>query len=241
MKNKPLSLRALSETDAGFSVVACPTLLFTMRSVVLTHISQIFDQSFDGSFEAAAHYCAGEGFGRIKEKMARLLPLDLVNEAKLALTDHGFLSSCRATSEFITDEEGLGYENLYWRLVRPNQLSDVGPVHADYWFWDLGHGTIDSSFVRVKTWMPLMQGEGEPGLLVLPGSHTSTFEFDSWVDLAGKRKPRPKDRDLQDRLSPAPIRCGEAIVFHDRLLHGGRTTSGLRLSVEWTTALAAHP
>ena len=37
----------------------------------------------------------------------------------------------------ITDEEGYGHPALYWRIVRPNSHNDIGPLHADKWFWDL--------------------------------------------------------------------------------------------------------
>lgn len=236
MRKEHLSLMSLTTNDSGFSVIACPELQARVVSIVLKHINSIFDVSFCGSLEAAAEYCATDGFARIKEKTNRLLPLHLAAEFRCALAQSGFLSSLDSTREFITDEEGLGYENVYWRLVRPNHPNDVGPVHADYWFWELGHGSLSSSFARVKTWMPLLQSDEEPGLIVSPGSHLANFEFDSRVDLDGKRKPIPRSPDLWKICSPAPVRCGEAIVFHDRLLHGGRATSKVRLSLEWTTA-----
>lgn len=45
---------------------------------------------------------------------------------------------------FISDEEEIGYPEIYWRLVRPTPHRDVGPLHADAWFWELGHGTTPS-------------------------------------------------------------------------------------------------
>ena len=33
----------------------------------------------------------------------------------------------------ISDEENIGYPNIYWRLVRPMKAKDVGPVHRDEW------------------------------------------------------------------------------------------------------------
>ena len=72
--------------------------------------------------------------------------------------------------DFISDEENIGYPNVYWRCVRAGSPTDVGSVHADEWFWALGHGTIPSGYTRVKTWIPIIQGE-QCGLTILPGSH----------------------------------------------------------------------
>src|SRR5689334_11123921 len=30
----------------------------------------------------------------------------------------------------------ISHDELNWRLVRPNQPADIGPIHADKWFWD---------------------------------------------------------------------------------------------------------
>ena len=49
----------------------------------------------------------------------------------------------------ITDEENLGFGNFYWRLVRPFPNIDVGTMHKDKWFWDLGTGSMDEkNFTR---------------------------------------------------------------------------------------------
>jgi hypothetical protein len=37
-------------------------------------------------------------------------------------------------------------------------------------------------------------------------------------------------------MIPAPVRTGQAVIFNDRLLHGGRSTGVLRISLEFTLA-----
>ena len=37
----------------------------------------------------------------------------------------------------ITDEYNFGHGEVYWRIVRPNEKLDVGPIHADRWFWEI--------------------------------------------------------------------------------------------------------
>lgn len=50
----------------------------------------------------------------------------------------------------ISDEENEGREEIFWRLVRPHQSSDIGPLHADGWFWDFGHGHTLANVERVN-------------------------------------------------------------------------------------------
>ena len=79
--------------------------------------------------------------------------------------------------DFISDEENIGYPNVYWRCVRAGSPTDVGSVHADEWFWALGHGTIPSGYTRVKT-IPIIQGE-QCGLTILsvPTKKTLIIHF----------------------------------------------------------------
>lgn len=71
-------------------------------------------------------------------KVARILPRSSV-EKVWALNFMKLLEDEVGAFQ-ISDEEGLGSEDMYWRLVRQDSLSDVGPLHADEWFWALGHG-----------------------------------------------------------------------------------------------------
>jgi len=34
----------------------------------------------------------------------------------------------------LSDEEEVGYGEMYWRIVKPVRPTDVNPVHADYMF-----------------------------------------------------------------------------------------------------------
>jgi len=139
--------------------------------------------------------------------------------------------------DFITDEEGLGYQNIYWRLVRPNCFEDVGAAHADKWFWDLGHGVIPAGFKRVKVWMPLIQDDENPSILVLPGSHLVDFNYRSISGTDGKKRPIFDDQQVLTRLVAPSVRCGQALVFNDKLIHKGQSTSSMRVSIEWTAAI----
>lgn len=165
-------------------------------------------------------------------KKARLLPMGSIKQIR-ALSFFSFLESELGVFQ-ISDEENLGYENIYWRLVRPNFPSDVGPLHADQWFWELGHGTTPPNVKRIKVWIAIYCEKGKGGFRFLRGSHLREWPYRG-VMKDGIMKPEiefsEKDLDLEVFQS-AP---GDGIVFNDKLLHGGLVGgTKTRVSVEFT-------
>ncbi|HYD48383.1 MAG TPA: phytanoyl-CoA dioxygenase family protein [Terriglobales bacterium] len=140
----------------------------------------------------------------------------------------------------ITAEERCGHEEIYWRLVRPNQPADVGPLHADAWFWELGHGRIPPERERIKVWVAVITESGRNGLRVVPGSHRRQWRYHG-EQRDGMLKPclDEREEDLDLRLLPAEP--GQAVIFHDRLLHGGALNLGehTRVSFEMTLTPAS--
>ena len=135
----------------------------------------------------------------------------------------------------ISDEDNVGREEIYWRLVRPNQSSDVGPLHADAWFWDLGHGQTPANTKRVKVWIALCCEPGLNGLRIVPESHKKQWKYHGeYRDGFSKPQIDEKEEDLNVQLVHTVP--GDAIVFHDRLLHGGAVNKGsnTRVSMEFT-------
>ncbi len=136
----------------------------------------------------------------------------------------------------ISDEERVGREEVYWRLVRPGQPSDVGPLHADGWFWDLEeHDCTPPGSQRIKVWIAVYAEPGLSGLRLVPGSHLKQYRYAAEVR-GGRRKPIILEDESALAPQTAPTEPGQAIVFHDRLLHGGALTRGrlTRVSVEFT-------
>lgn len=134
----------------------------------------------------------------------------------------------------ISNEEGVQAEEVYWRLVRPGQPSDVGPLHADAWFWALGHGKLPPGKARVKLWLSVYAPSEVSGFIFVSGSHRKDWRYVGELR-DGIRKP-VFDVE-QAAIDPQPFfaKAGDAIIFHDRLLHGGSTSEGLtRVSVEFT-------
>lgn len=223
----------LSSNENGYSVVDCKALTDFARNLVTEHIAQRLGKKFS-ELEAASKFAINSAFDQFKDKPARILERTAAENFLKNLELEFDFSSRR---DLVTDEESLGFPNIYWRLVRANSPTDVGPVHADRWFWDLGHGFIPQGYKRVKVWMPLIQDDKHPSLMILPGSHKEEFAYDFREDAFGKRKPLFKNKEAIDRLIVAPVKVGQAIVFNDNLLHGGRVSNLDRVSLEWTFGL----
>ena len=105
----------------------------------------------------------------IWSKSSRILPLEFVNW----FIHSEFAKSLKKYGEFeISDEDNLGWPNIYWRLVRPSKKSDIGPLHRDSWFWKLNENFPKPkySFFRLKVWIPIYIELGLNGLLVEPFS-----------------------------------------------------------------------
>jgi len=167
----------------------------------------------------------------------RILPADAVAEIrKTSLFDQ----LKKEFGEFaISDEDNYGWEEVYWRLVRPGESSDVGPLHADKWFWDLGL-VSPPDVERVKCWIAICCEAGLNGLAVVPGSHQQDWRYHGELRF-GAIKPQI-DED-EDELDPQliPLESGRAIVFNDRLLHRGAVNRGryTRVSLEFTMYVRA--
>ena len=139
----------------------------------------------------------------------------------------------------ISDEEGLGREEIYWRLVRPHEQGDTGPVHADRWFWDLGHGSTPADVERVKVWVAVVCEPGRSGLRLLPGSHRKQWRYHGEHRHGFVKPVIDEDVDALG-LELAPTAPGQAVVFNDDLLHGGGVGTGelTRVSFEFTMFVA---
>lgn len=136
----------------------------------------------------------------------------------------------------ITSEDGSGWEEVYWRIVRPGN-TDIGDMHADKWFWDLGHGVIDKDFRRIKIWIALEVVPQKSGLKVIPYSQLSDdYQFYGEKDHTGKIKPKLAQSIPQADILNVSTNPGDFILFHDELLHGGMSniSSKTRVSLEAT-------
>ncbi len=129
-------------------------------------------------------------------------------------------------------------DDLMWRIVRPGAPDDVGPVHADKWFWDVGNGSLPDGTSRFKIWIAVFTEPGLNGLSVKSHSQMSDrwkhhFEFKH-----GTMKPVLDETPEELEMEILPLKPGEMVFFHDALLHGGvlNRGTGCRVSVELTVS-----
>lgn len=165
-------------------------------------------------------------------KVSRVLDArDVLEIRKMSL----FMALEKEFGKFeLSDEEDFGRELIYWRLVRPGAADDVGPLHADAWFWELGHGITPPGCQRVKVWISIYLQEDVTGFIFVPGSHRTSTPYNA-VTRHGMTKPQIGVDSSTLEVVPFKGKAGEAIVFHDRLLHGGEVGIGnTRVSLEFT-------
>src|SRR5207237_2067808 len=122
-------------------------------------------------------------------KYSRVLPKDAIS----IIRKMDFI--CQLEADFgkikIADEESLGWENIYWRLVRPGSV-DFGTIHSDRWFVELGYYGAeinDTDYERVKIWVAINTTVGKNGLLVIPSSHQKNDWKWHGEDRNGLKKP----------------------------------------------------
>jgi len=221
------------DNDVGYSIIRCSGFYEATKNIVLSDINNKAGTSFE-TIEEAGTFISEYEFESFKQKKNRILPQEIAERFVLALESSGI---CGSSKYYITDEENLGYPNFYWRIVRPNSNGDVGPIHADGWFWELRKWQFPPSHRRVKVWMPLVQDDTDSSLLVVPNSHLSKFNYITVMDTFGLPKPKLSNDERKVKGRPSSVKTGECIVFHDLLLHKGRSTRRLRLSIEFTVGV----
>ena len=135
----------------------------------------------------------------------------------------------------ISREENVGWEEVYWRIVRPHESDDVAPLHADAWFWVLGCGDMPTGKDRIKVWLPIITEPGANNLLLVPGSHRKEWNHSSEIR-DGMIKPVWGDNPDLSKPIMADCKSGDAVIFHDKLIHGGQVNRGekTRISLEFT-------
>lgn len=235
------SIRNALEGERGYAKLTfSPAELEVLRSLIreqwLQRINDIAPDQVE-RFEALPMNRYHELAGLIDHraawpKLSRILEQPAVEKIRQLPT---FRKLVDEFGEFtISDEENLGRENIYWRIVRPDSPSDVGPMHADQWFWALGHGSTPNNIQRVKIWIAVYCEAGKSGFRLVTGSHRQEYPYRGEFR-GGFTKPVIDVKDDQLDVRMFDSQPGDAIVFHDRLLHGGALGGSLsRVSLEFT-------
>lgn len=211
--------------------------LAILKNLIEKHFKKIINENYtqkDISFDNYLIKADQAKHGSIFTKSNRVLPKNLFNIAYKELKIFKELKNIFSDFE-ITDEEKLGYGNFYWRLVRPYPFKDVGPMHKDKWFWDLGSGKIDEKKLkRYKLWISIV-GDKSLGFKFVDGSPYMDLKYSSEFR-DGIYKPNFDEKIISNKITSLKGSEGTFILFHDELLHGGEvlTNNALRVSIECT-------
>lgn len=134
----------------------------------------------------------------------------------------------------VADIEGIGYPEIYWRIVRPNKTEDVSGIHADSWFFThTNKMTPKEQDNLLKIWIPIEVLPNEGGLGVYPGSHLKKWDYDT-IKKDGRIKPKLNYLPNHEKIL-LPLKPGEPVIFDKNLLHYGVSHKAdyTRVSIEF--------
>lgn len=135
----------------------------------------------------------------------------------------------------VADIEGLGYPEIYWRIVRPGNPQDVSGIHADSWFYSYTNElSAEEQSGLIKVWVAIFVAPGHSGLMVMADSHKRTWANHSELR-HGRMKPVLDVAESELDMQIVATEPGEAIVFNTHLLHGGipHTYNLTRVNIEF--------
>ena len=131
-------------------------------------------------------------------------------------------------------------DEMYWRVVRPQEPTDVGTLHADKWFHDtmkIRQRVFPENAHALKIWIPLYCEPGKNGLAIVPNSHN---ELDKWqysaVEIENTSKPRLIGDESKVKTELLKTPPGNIVIFNQDLVHVGALNQGstTRISLEIT-------
>lgn len=179
---------------------------------------------------------------KVWRKEARILPNTFINDF---LNSFFFQELTNIFGEIeISDEENLGYGNIYWRIVRPFENKDIGPIHRDSWFWELNQKfpKPNYKFSRIKVWIAIETESGKSGLLVENDSHKRKDIKWEGNFRDGIMKPKLIESLEKFEMNLINTKPGDSILFNDELIHGGALNTGkkTRVSCEFTILVKSN-
>jgi hypothetical protein len=134
----------------------------------------------------------------------------------------------------------LGRGRMNWRLVRPGDGTDLGPIHADYWFEAVADGWAGkpTDTLKVKIWIPIYLEPGLTGFAYLPRSHKLDLAFTRKPIGDSGYKPYFDPADLPTPLVKLDTPPGTTVLFNYNLVHqGANSTRASRTRVSMETTL----
>lgn len=171
---------------------------------------------------------------RIWNKESRLFKYDFISQPVIQNWLEGI---CKKNNKAaVLDVEGLGYPELYFRIVRPKQLDDVFGAHSDGPFFSFANGVLEETWSKwLKIWMPICFESSNNTLGFFPKSMLvkPTFEPTQFDD---KIRPTLKEDASKFGQISFPIKkIGQLVVFSPRVLHQAinQGANHTRVSIEF--------
>ena len=173
---------------------------------------------------------------KVWRKKSRILPCEFIKDF---VNSFFFKKLKHIFGEIeISDEENLGYGNIYWRIVRPFEKKDIGSLHRDSWFWQLNdkYPKPNYKFSRIKVWIAIEIESGKCGLMIENDSHKRQNIKWQGEFRNGIMKPKLIDKSEEFEMKLINTNPGDIILFNDDLIHGGSLNTGknTRVSCEFT-------
>ncbi|EIJ48594.1 hypothetical protein GWL_06280 [Herbaspirillum sp. GW103] len=180
--------------------------------------------------------------GSLWQKHHRVLPIEAcarIRNMPFLRLIHEEFGDFQIAEVFYGNTHEIGREEVYWRLVRPREAADVGPLHADKWFHQINqmHGrAFPKGALTVKIWIPIWCEAGRNGLMIVADSHRQTWRFHAVDRGYGDLKPQIDEDVARLDAQLVPTDPGNMIIFNEGTLHGGAFNQGdhSRVSVEIT-------
>lgn len=179
------------------------------------------------------HKVEGYDHRRMLSKQGRILSRKAIDEIR-SMSFFDYAREAFGPFE-LADEEGVGYQQITYRLVRPGREEDVGSLHRDAWFWDHYGTTIKPGAQRTKMWTGICTAPGLNGLRLAPGSHRLDAPYQ--VDQSGLKVAFAPLFDWREiGLAEYQSEAGRPILFNYRTLHVGSLNRAdtCRVSIETT-------
>jgi hypothetical protein len=132
----------------------------------------------------------------------------------------------------VIDENGIAKRpEIYFRIVRPNAVEDVGCPHMDTWYHQVA-GLGHRSGTTYKVWISLSSEPGLSGLNFFPDADVLNVH---WTSRGSSILCDTRQTSLGKAYLPN-VASGDCFIFRDDVLHVGALNRGntTRVSAEIT-------
>ena len=233
-----LKLKKIIEESSGFQIVS------TTKEDIKT-IKKIIQDSFDLTLKKNnIEPCLMDDYHKLKisdnlhkkiwTRKNRLANKKLIDYLKYKSKIFKILKKEFGSLSFSKKVE-KNKPDVYWRIVRPNKKNDVGPIHADEWFWKANRWTIPRNKKLLKIWF-LLSDNLDRGLLIIPNSHLKKNWKYKKIYKDNIFKPKFDEKRNFFKIKALKTPKGKILFFNYRLLHTGliNNSKSTRISLEFT-------